>query len=60
MGKLRELTQQERAAMWLYHEEYARLGIGAIEFYRRLGAGRRRTVDDMIKEICDCPKPKKE
>ena len=48
---MRKLTQQETAAMWLYCERYAELGIGAIEFYKRLGQYEKNTVDRMIKDI---------
>lgn len=46
-----ELTQQEIAAMWLYHEDYATLGIGAIYFYKQLPQHSKNLVDDMIREI---------
>ena len=50
---LRALTKQEVAAMWLYHELYARLGIGigAIAFYKNLGQSQKNNIDRMIKEI---------
>lgn len=52
---MREITQQERAAMWLYHNEYAATGLGAIEFYKRLGQYEKNNVDRMIAEICGAP-----
>ena len=52
---MREITQQERAAMWLYHDEYAETGLGAIEFYKRLGQYEKNNVDRMIVEICGAP-----
>lgn len=50
---MRKLTREERAAMWLYHDEYAAQGLGAIEFYKRLGDSEKRCVRDMIKEILE-------
>ncbi len=48
---IRKLTQQERAAMWLYHAEYAKSGIGAIEFYKQLGQYQKNRVDEMIADV---------
>ena len=49
---MRELTQQEKAAMWLYHNEYAAaFKLDAIEFYQRLSQPQKDTVDQMIAEI---------
>lgn len=53
---MRELTQQERAAMWLYADEYAQSTYSAIEFYEQLHPSAKETVDRMISEIC-VPKP---
>jgi uncharacterized Fe-S cluster-containing radical SAM superfamily enzyme len=50
---LRELNVQERAAMWLYHNEYAAQGLGMKEFYKRLGKYEKRTVADMVAEILE-------
>jgi len=47
----RELTQQERAAMWLYHSEYAAQTKGAIEFYADLSKYAKDTVDRMLEEL---------
>ncbi len=46
-----EITQQEKAAMWLYHSEYAKLGLGAVEFYKRLGQYEKNNVDRMIADV---------
>ena len=48
---MRELYRDERAAMWLYHTEYAAQREGAIEFYKRLSEGQKRIVDEMVTEI---------
>lgn len=40
----RELTRGEVVAMWLWGAEYAKSGLGAIEWFRRLSASRRDTV----------------
>ncbi|HEV8448551.1 MAG TPA: hypothetical protein VGQ44_17095 [Gemmatimonadaceae bacterium] len=47
MGKL---TRPEVVAMWVWHEEYARSGLGAIEFFKRLDPSRVRVVADFIKQ----------
>lgn len=49
---MKQPTQQQRAAMWLYHDKYARSGLGADKFYEQLGAYEKRTVDRMIVDIC--------
>ena len=48
---MRDLTQQEVAAMWLWGAEYARTGLSAIDFYRQLDASRKRVVAEMVDEI---------
>ena len=48
---LRDLTQQERAAMWLYHNEYAAQACGAIAFYAGLSKSEKRNVQEMIDDI---------
>jgi hypothetical protein len=52
---MRKITQQEIAAMWLYHNEYAVSGLGAIEFYARLGQYEKNVVNQMIADICSAP-----
>lgn len=49
--KLRKLTKQEVVAMWLHGEIYARLGMGAIAFYKQLGISQKDNIDRMLKEI---------
>lgn len=49
--KIRELTKQERAAIWLYGREYAESNLGAIDFYRRLGKYQRSCIETMISDI---------
>jgi len=48
---VREPTREERAAMWLYHGEYARSGLGAIEFWKGLSGYAKRNVERMVEEI---------
>lgn len=48
---MREITQREHAAMWLYHTEYAESALSAVEFYKRLSDYQKRTVDRMIADI---------
>lgn len=52
---MRELTQQEQAAMWLYADEYAQSSYSAIEFYEQLYPSAKETIDHMIFEICKPP-----
>lgn len=52
---LRALTKQEVAAMWLYGEIYARLGVGAIKFYEELGQSQKSNIERMLKEIKEAP-----
>ena len=49
--QMRELTLQERAAMWLYHGEYSEQRRGAIEFYASLGEYEKNTVARMLDEL---------
>ena len=57
MAKLRKLTQQECAAIWLYYAEYVAQDLGGIEFYKRLGQYEKNCVDDMIRDIVAYEKP---
>ncbi len=43
-----ELTRREVVAMWLWSAEYAKSGLGAVEWHHRLSPIRRRNVDDFI------------
>jgi hypothetical protein len=52
VAMMRPITQQERAAMWLYHERYAAQRGGAIEFYAALTASEQRVVQQMLDELC--------
>jgi hypothetical protein len=51
--RLRQLTPEEVCAMYHFHNEYARLGVGAIAFYAGLSEGDkdfiRRMVADVVK-----------
>ena len=44
-------TQEELAAMWLYHNQYAKSGLGAIKFWEWLPECDKTTVRKMIEEI---------
>lgn len=46
-----ELTKCEVAAMWLYGADYAKTGMGAIEWWKQLDASRRRVVQDFVARI---------
>ena len=50
---MKPLKQVERAAMWLYHDEYAAQRLGAIEFYKLLPPDKQQLVKQMIKEILE-------
>ncbi len=50
-GKLRLLTPEEICAMYHYHNEYARLGIGAIAFYAQLPEGEKNFIARMVQDI---------
>ncbi len=47
---MRDLTRSEVVAMWLWGFEYARSGLGAIEWYEQLTPSRVRLVADFIGE----------
>lgn len=55
MSEKRALTKQEIAAMWLYGDDYARRGIGAIAYYKLLSEFKKNNIDRMIKEISEAP-----
>ena len=48
---MRKLTKHEVAAMWHFHDEYADLGLGAIDYWKGLSAREKRFIRDMVKEI---------
>lgn len=50
-GKLRELTPDEVCAMYHFHDEYAKLGVGAIAFYKGLSRDNRDFIVRMVKDI---------
>lgn len=52
---MRELTRLEIAAMWLWGAEYAKGGLGAIEFYERLTTSRRDTVKRFLEQLDAAP-----
>lgn len=49
--EMRELNKYEVAAMWHFHDEYADLGLGAIAYWKGLGARDKRFIRDMIERI---------
>mgnify|MGYP001579574749 FL=1 len=51
MAKMRNLHCYERAAMWLWSEEYAKGHVSAIEFYRQLSETRKGIARRMADEI---------
>lgn len=46
-----ELTKYEVAAMWLFHDLYAQLGLSAIEFWQNIGKSKQDLVRKMVEEI---------
>lgn len=50
-GKLRELTPQEVCAKYHFHDEYAKLGVGAIVFYKGLSSHDKGFIVRMVKDI---------
>jgi hypothetical protein len=51
---MRDLTKVERAAMWLYNDEYGASRLGAIEFWADLSNYRQNNVRQMIHDIEAC------
>jgi len=49
-GAMRELTAEEVCAMYHFHDEYAELGLGAIEYYTGLSARDKQYIKDMTAE----------
>lgn len=54
----KEVSRRERAAMWLYHKEYAAQAVGAIAFYAGLGQYEKNRIDDMLDELVPATKAK--
>ena len=50
-GAMRELTAEEVCAMYHFHDEYAELGLGAIEYYKGLSARDKQYIKDMTAAI---------
>lgn len=50
-GKMRELTPEEVCAMYHFHNEYAELGLGAIEYYKGLSVRDKKYIKDMTAAI---------
>lgn len=48
---MRELTPEEVCAMYHFHNEYAELGLGAIEYYKGLSARDKQYIKDMASAI---------
>lgn len=49
--EIRKLTAHEIAAMWMFGEEYADLGIGAIAYWMGLSTLDKNNIKRMVKEI---------
>jgi len=47
----RDLTREEIAAMYVFHDEYAAQSDGAINFYRFLAPGHRRVVQELLRQL---------
>jgi len=45
--KSKPLTKQQVAAMWLYHDAYARQRCGAVKFYEQLHDWEKRTIQSV-------------
>ncbi len=56
---MRDLTREEIVAMWLHGAAYARSGLGAIEWWKRLGESDRNNVLRFLKELDDATQPAK-
>lgn len=56
-GKMRELTPEEVCAMYHFHNEYAELGLGAIEYYKGLSARDKQYIKDMTAAILNAAQP---
>ena len=48
---MRELTKCEVAAMWFYHDDYARRGIGAVEYWKQLDESGKCLMREMVAAI---------
>ena len=55
MSDPKSLSKYERAAMWLYGEDYAASGLSAVDFWRRLPKSRQNNVIEMVDEILTAP-----
>ena len=51
--EIRDLTAHEIAAMWMFGEEYAELGIGAIAYWKGLSTLDKNNIKRMVKEIAE-------
>ena len=49
--EMRELTKCEVAAMWFYHDDYARRGIGAVEYWKQLDESGKCLMREMVAAI---------
>jgi hypothetical protein len=48
---MRDLTREELAAMYVFHDEYALQARGAIEFWRTLAPGHKRVVRELLNQL---------
>lgn len=49
--RFRNPNRRELVAMWIWGAEYARGGLGAVEFYERLNESRKRQIAECIKQF---------
>lgn len=49
--RFRNPSRRELIAMWIWSSEYARSGLGAVEFYERLNDARKRQIEACIKQF---------
>lgn len=52
---MRETTKYERGAMWMFSDDYATLGLSAIDFWRQLDKPRKDLVVKMVRDIIKAP-----
>lgn len=48
-------SKYERAAMWLYGEDYAASSLGVVQFWAQLSNSRKNTVIEMVNDILAAP-----
>lgn len=51
--RFRDPNRRELVAMWIWSTEYAKGGLGAVEFYERLNEARKRQINECIKQFME-------